>query len=80
MVEVFCEEPVEFTDGAILMAGKFEVLNDDPSGMYYRMRDAELVERYDNIRWTGQLANCWSTICLAWGGHGVGVRVTSGAP
>jgi len=55
MVEVFCEEPVEFSDGAILMVGKFEVLKDDPSGMYYRMNDAELVERYDDIRWTGQL-------------------------
>ena len=55
MVEVFCEQPVEFSEGAILMAGRFEVLKDDPSGMYYRMHDAELVERYDDIRWTGEL-------------------------
>jgi uncharacterized protein len=55
MVEVLCEEPVEFTEGAILMAGRFEVLEDDPSGMYYRMHDAKEVERYDDIRWTGQL-------------------------
>jgi uncharacterized protein len=55
MVEVFCEEPVEFTEGAILMAGKFEVLEEDPSGMYYRMQGAKEVERYDDIRWTGQL-------------------------
>jgi uncharacterized protein len=55
MVEVYCERPVEFTDGAIMMTGKFEVLKDDPSGMYYRMRDAKLVKRYDDIRWTGQL-------------------------
>ena len=55
MVEVFCAEPVEFTEGAILMAGRFEVLEDDPTGMYYRMHDAEEVERYDDIRWTGQL-------------------------
>jgi hypothetical protein len=55
MVEVLCEEPVQFTEGAILMAGKFEVLADDPSGMYYRMRAAKEVERYDDIRWTGQL-------------------------
>jgi hypothetical protein len=55
MVEVFAKESVEFTDGAIVLAGKFEVLNDDPSGMYYRMHDAEEVERYDDIRWTGQL-------------------------
>jgi hypothetical protein len=55
MVEVFCEEPIEFTEGAILMAGRFELLEDDPSGMYYRMHDAEEVERFDDIRWTGQL-------------------------
>ena len=55
MVEVFCDEPVEFTEGAILVAGQFELLKDDPSGMYYRMRNAKEVERYDDIRWTGQL-------------------------
>ena len=56
MVEVFCAEPVEFTEGAILMSGRFEVLNDDPTGLYYRMHDAELVQRFDDIRWTGQLS------------------------
>ena len=55
MVEVFCAEPVEFTEGAILMAGRFELLHDDPSGMYYRMQGAKLVQRFDDIRWTGQL-------------------------
>jgi hypothetical protein len=55
MVEVLCEEPVAFTDGAILISGRFEVLEDDPTGMYYRMHSAEEVERYDDIRWTGQL-------------------------
>ena len=55
MVEVFCEEPIHFTEGAILMAGRLELLEDDPSGMYYRLHDAEEVERYDDIRWTGQL-------------------------
>jgi uncharacterized protein len=55
MVEVLCEEPVEFSDGAILMAGTLSVLEDDPSGMYYRMEKARLVERFDDIRWTGQL-------------------------
>jgi hypothetical protein len=55
MVEVVCEEPVEFTEGAILMTGRFELLEDDPSGMYYRMHEAEEVERYEDIRWTGQL-------------------------
>ena len=55
MVEVLCEEPVEFSEGAILMAGRLSVLEDDPSGMYYRMENARLVERFDDIRWTGQL-------------------------
>jgi hypothetical protein len=55
MVEVFCEEPVAFSEGAILMAGRLSVLEDDPSGMYYRMDDAQLVERFEDIRWTGQL-------------------------
>jgi hypothetical protein len=26
------------TDGAIMMAGTFELLHEDPSGLYYRMR------------------------------------------
>jgi hypothetical protein len=55
MVEVLCEEPVDFSEGAILMAGTLSVLEDDPSGMYYRMENARLVERFDDIRWTGQL-------------------------
>jgi hypothetical protein len=54
MVEVFCAKPVLFTDGAIVMAGTFELLHEDPSGLYYRMHDAREVERFDNIRWTGQ--------------------------
>jgi uncharacterized protein len=55
MVEVFCAEPISFTDGAIMMAGTFELLHEDPSGLYYRIHDAREVERFDNIRWTGQL-------------------------
>lgn len=55
MAEVLCKEPVEFTEGAIVMAGTFELLEDDPSGIYYRMTNAKLVERFDDIRWTGQL-------------------------
>jgi uncharacterized protein len=55
MVEVFCEEPVEFTEGAILMAGRFEVLHEDPSGLYYRLHGGRLEERFEDIRWTGAL-------------------------
>jgi uncharacterized protein len=55
LVDVYAGEPIEFTDGAIMIAGRFEVLRGDPSGIYYRMRNAKEVERYDDIRWTGQL-------------------------
>jgi uncharacterized protein len=55
MVDVYADEPIEFTDGAIVIAGTFEVLRGDPSGLYYRMRDSGEVERHDDIRWTGQL-------------------------
>lgn len=57
MVEVFTAEPVEFGEGAILMAGKFDLLEDDPSGLFYRMNEATLIERFDDIRWTGQGLN-----------------------
>ncbi|MEZ5932763.1 MAG: hypothetical protein R3F54_12540 [Alphaproteobacteria bacterium] len=51
MVETFAAEPIDFTEGAIVMAGRFELLENDPSGFFYRMQDAELVERFDDIRW-----------------------------
>jgi hypothetical protein len=55
MIEVFCAEPITFTDGAILVGGRFELLHDDPSGLYYRLHEATLIERFDDIRWTGSL-------------------------
>jgi len=57
MVEVMAAEPVEFGEGAIMMAGRFDLLDNDPSGLYYRLQDATLVERFDDIRWTGQGLN-----------------------
>lgn len=57
MVEVFTAEPIEFSEGAILMAGRFDLLEDDPSGLFYRINEATLVERFDDIRWTGQGLN-----------------------
>jgi hypothetical protein len=51
MVEVFCAEPIAYSEGAIVIAGRFELLHDDPSGLYYRLHDARLVERHDDIRW-----------------------------
>ncbi|MGI9501114.1 MAG: hypothetical protein ACR2P3_13840 [Geminicoccaceae bacterium] len=57
MVEVLAADPVEFSEGAILMAGRFDLLENDPSGLYYRLKEATLVERFDDIRWTGQGLN-----------------------
>lgn len=54
MVEVQAAEPVEFSEGAILMTGRFDLLENDPSGLYYRLQEATLVQRFDDIRWTGQ--------------------------
>ena len=53
MVETFTAEPIDFTEGAILMAGRLELLENDPSGFLYRMQEAKLVERFDHIRWSG---------------------------
>jgi len=52
MVETFTAEPIDFTEGAIMMAGRLELLENDPSGFLYRMQEAELVERFDHIRWS----------------------------
>ena len=57
MVEVLAAEPIEFSEGAILVAGRFDLLEDDPSGLFYRLEEASLVERFDDIRWTGQGLN-----------------------
>lgn len=57
MVEVLAADPVEFSEGAILMAGRFDLLENDPSGLYYRLEEATLVERFEDIRWTGQGLN-----------------------
>lgn len=53
MVEVMAADAIEFSEGAILLEGRFELLHDDPSGLYYRLHDARLLERFDDIRWTG---------------------------
>jgi hypothetical protein len=53
MVETFAAEAIDFTEGAIVMAGQFELLENDPSGFFYRMQSAQLVERFDDIRWNG---------------------------
>jgi hypothetical protein len=43
VVEVLSKHPVKFGYEPIIMAGKISVLKNDPSGMLYRMTDAELV-------------------------------------
>jgi uncharacterized protein len=40
MVEVEAETPVPFSYDPIVLEGRFELLNDDPSGMYYRLHAA----------------------------------------
>jgi hypothetical protein len=43
MVEVLAKTPVSYGFEPVVVAGKFSVLKDDPSGMLYRMTDAEAV-------------------------------------
>ena len=45
LVEVECEEPLAYTQAPILIEGTFKLLQDDPSGMYYRLTAARAVER-----------------------------------
>ena len=55
MVDVYCAEPITFTDSAIQVGGRFELLHDNSTGLYYRLHDATLVQRFDDVRWTGSL-------------------------
>lgn len=45
MVEVKAAEPVPGTDQPIMLSGRFEVLENDPTGMLYRLSEARLAER-----------------------------------
>ena len=40
IVEVFAKEPIAYGFEPIVVAGKFAVLQDDPSGLWYRLSDA----------------------------------------
>jgi hypothetical protein len=40
MVEVFTRTAVKYTTEPLAVEGKFEVLEDDSNGMYYRMTHA----------------------------------------
>jgi hypothetical protein len=41
MVEVKMKTPVKYTFDALVITGKMTVLKDDPSGIFYRLTDAE---------------------------------------
>lgn len=44
MVEVRTRKPVKYTLNALVVQGRFQVLKDDPQGLYYRMIGAQKVE------------------------------------
>jgi hypothetical protein len=44
LVEVEAKTPVNYTFDPIVIGGKFAVLKDDPSGVLYRMTEADRVE------------------------------------
>jgi len=41
MVEVKMKTPVKYTFDALVVSGKLTILKDDPSGIFYRITDAE---------------------------------------
>ncbi len=43
MVEVKTKSPVKYTLEAVVVEGQFQVLKDDPYGLYYRVQDAVAV-------------------------------------
>jgi uncharacterized protein len=44
MVEVKTKKPVKYSLEVVVVEGKFEVLTDDPHGLYYRISDATSVK------------------------------------
>jgi uncharacterized protein len=43
LVEVLSAKPVRYTDGPVILSGRFELLHNDPSGLFYRLHDAREV-------------------------------------
>jgi len=43
VVEINAKAAVRYSLEPIVVSGRFEVLKDDPSGMLYRMTDAEMI-------------------------------------
>ena len=44
MVEVKTKTPVKYTLEAVVVEGKFAVLNHDPYGLYHRVTDAVAIQ------------------------------------
>ncbi len=44
LIETHTGKPIRFTWDPVLIEGSFEILEDDPYGLFYRLRDARLVE------------------------------------
>jgi hypothetical protein len=44
LVEVKMKKPVKYTFDAVVVTGKLSVLKDDPSGIFYRITDAEPIK------------------------------------
>lgn len=44
MIEVHATSGVKFSYDTIVMSGTLELVNDDPMGMFYRLKDATLVK------------------------------------
>jgi uncharacterized protein len=43
LVEVLCKDAIAYNMDPIIISGKFSLLKDDPSGLWYRVTDATLV-------------------------------------
>lgn len=41
LVEVKSKKPIKYTFDPVILSGKMDVLKDDPTGMYYRLSDAQ---------------------------------------
>ena len=40
IVEVLAKTPIKYGFEPVVLSGKFSVLKDDPTGLYYRLTDA----------------------------------------
>jgi hypothetical protein len=45
VIEVKAKTPIKYGYEPIQLTGRFEILHDDPMGLYYRLNDATLLPR-----------------------------------